>query len=293
MIKRTILVTTGFALCVVLMLAMAGVALASYNYAGHTADHSMVAGSAHDVTRSVAGSNPCDNCHIPHSSRGTFLFARTQSGVGSFVSDADDTGVSSSIEQICYSCHDATGVNNGSALATVFSPKHTNHETFSATSKNSSGTAYGAGRDCDLCHDPHDDGNTSFLRYEQRIDGSWVRLTVGGLFCASCHIANARMSSNHSVGVVPGVNGAVSRPPVDSIWAPTAGDFSGTRLYDPATHLVSSAPGAVVGCGSCHTPHGAEPTDTVRKSTEHSLNTMRSAPDPANPSATFLCINCH
>ncbi len=293
MFKRIVLLNTVLALCVALVLAMAGVALASYNYASHSSDHSMVAGSAHDVTRTVAGANPCDNCHIPHSAKGTFLFARSQSGVGGFDSPANDPGVSSSIEPICYSCHDGTGVNNGTGLATVFSPQHTNHPTHSASSKDPSGTAYGAGRDCDLCHDPHDDGNTSFLRYEQVVEGKWMPVSVGGTFCASCHSEEAEMPRNHAVGVPPGRDGTVSHLPVDSVWSPAANDYSGARLYDPGSHLVSIATNAVVECGSCHTPHGAEPSATIGNTPYHSLNTMRSGPDPADPAAAFLCLNCH
>lgn len=254
----------------------------------------MVAGSLHDVTRTVTGANPCDQCHIPHSAEGVFLFARTQnSGV---VSNNDDEGTSSAIKPLCYSCHDGTGVKNGSGLETVFSTRYTSHRTQSATAVNSSGTAYGPGLDCDRCHDPHDDGNTSFLRHERLVQGNWVRVNAGGNFCGSCHIDKLAMTKNHPLGVVPGNEPFMSHPTLDTSWDPTAGDYSGSRLYDPTTHLQSTAANAAVACASCHTPHGAQPTTrgvTSDGLSVHSLNTMRTAPDPADPAAPFLCLNCH
>ena len=50
---------------VVVLMVFAGTALASYNTATHTADHSAVAGSVHDVS-STDDPNPCEGCHIPH-----------------------------------------------------------------------------------------------------------------------------------------------------------------------------------------------------------------------------------
>jgi hypothetical protein len=295
--KRTILIGAGLAVCVAVFMALAGAASASYNFQTHTSDHSMVAGSSHDVTRTVPGANPCDQCHVPHSTEGTFLFARNQNARGGdTVSANDDKGVSTAIKPLCYSCHDATGVNNGTGLATVFSTRYSNHRTHSAAATKSSGTTYGPGSDCDLCHNPHDDGNTSFLTYEQLIQGTWMRVTAGGNFCSSCHLKEAAMSQNHSLEVVPGKNAVASHMPSDSVWAPADGDYSGTRLYDPATHLESIAADAVVECASCHTSHGAEPTASMTtgdKPAFHSLNTMRTAPDKADPSAVFLCLNCH
>jgi hypothetical protein len=296
--KKIVLAGVGLVVCVAVVLAIAGAASASYNYQIHTPDHSMVSGSVHDVSRALADANPCDTCHIPHPAQDAFLFARTQTaaGGGDAATNNEDEGVTSAIKPLCYSCHDGTGVNNGSGLATVFSTRYTNHRTHSAAQLNSAGAVYGAGRDCDLCHDPHDDGNTSFLRYERLIRGNWMSLSVGGNFCASCHSDKIEMAKNHPLEVAPGGDSFASRLPVDGIWSPAAGDYSGTRLYDPATHLRSVAANAVVECGSCHTPHGAESTASITTSdglTYHSLNTMRADPDPADPSAGFLCLNCH
>jgi mono/diheme cytochrome c family protein len=65
-------------------------------------------------------------------------------------------------------------------------------------------------------------------------------------------------------------------------------------LYDPTTHLVSTAATAQVNCASCHTPHGADPDAQAESTNEttgvvtvfHSLNTMATG-------AGELCLNCH
>lgn len=302
MSKKIAMVSVGLMICAVVVLAFAGTALASYNSMTHTADHSMVAGSVHDVTRAIPGENPCDSCHIPHSSKGDFLWARSQNanGGGTVSATNDDTGVSTAIKPLCYSCHDGSGVNNGTGIATVFSTSYSNHRTRAATALNSSQKAYGAGRDCDLCHDPHDDGNTSFLKYERyssKNGGQWSTITAGGNFCASCHSGNADMAKNHALEIAPGTNTALSHLPYDTLWVPASNDYSGTRLYDPTSHMKSTAANAVVECASCHTPHGAEPTAKAQTSTGevfHSLNTMRTAPN-ANVlgGLIYLCINCH
>jgi predicted CXXCH cytochrome family protein len=232
-------------------------------------DHSNVVNTVHDVSRGIPGANPCEGCHIPHDAEGAFLFARTPntSGGGSAVGPSSTTA----IKPLCYSCHDGTVAVTGSS--SVFNPTKANHKTKAAgtliTSGPNEGERYGTGRDCDLCHDPHDNSNTDFL-----IRG----ITPGGDVCASCHGGNldtslGGTSINHKTHIVPS---AASRP-IDAVWNPARGDFSGTRLFDPTTHFVSTAADAVMGCESCHTPHGSI-TD------ENTLNTM----SPAE-----LCINCH
>jgi hypothetical protein len=286
------------------MMAFASTALAKdlTNLSGtvYTVDHSAVIGSVHDVTRNVPGSNPCSNCHIPHTSSASakYLFSRTPdtSGGGSVTAANEDTGVTSDIQPLCYSCHDGTVATAG--LTTTFSATHTNHRTHAATQLQSSGSPYGTGRDCDLCHDPHDDGNTKFLKYERysthNVPAGWSIITAGGNVCASCHAGNVSPGSggastnnmNHPTNIVP----SAASTPIDAIWGMTSSgpDYSGTRLFDPTSHLVSTIATAQVACETCHSPHGAEPTATYvsGSSTVHSLNTMATG-------QAQLCLNCH
>jgi hypothetical protein len=283
--KKIGLVSVALIVFAVVFLASATAALAAYDWTNHVADKSAVINSPHDV----AAENPCTSCHIPHGAKGDFLWARdfsTSSAGASDVTANDDAGVSSAIKPMYYSCHDGTIASVG--LVTAFSATHTNHRTRAATALRSNGQPYGPDRDCDLCHDPHDDGNTDFLKYERYTTHGtpgWYAINPGGNFCASCHSGNADMATNHPIDVVPGSGST----PTDTAWVPAIGDYSGTRLFDPTTHLVSTAANAQVACESCHTPHGAEPTGVAETSTGsvyHSLNTMATG-------AGELCLNCH
>lgn len=286
--KKLGLVSVALAVFVVVLMAFASTAFAAYDWQNHIADKSAVVNSPHDVQEE----NPCSSCHIPHEAEGDFLWARpfsTSTAGASNVTPNDDAGISSAIKPMCYSCHDGTIASAG--LVTAFSPNYTNHRTRAATALNSSGNPYGPNRDCDLCHDPHDDGNTDFLKYERYSSRSqqWYTITPGGNFCASCHTANTDMAVNHPINVVPSAGAA----PTDASWVPAIGDYSGTRLYDPNTHLVSTAANAQMACGSCHTPHGADPMAQAEMTSSsgqitvyHSLNTMPTG-------AAELCLNCH
>ncbi len=304
--KRVSLVFAATVAFVVVLMAFAGPALASYDFDSHTADKSMVAGSVHNVMRSIPGANPCDSCHIPHGAQGAFLWknAPNATGGGGINDAVVDTDVSSAIKPLCYSCHDGSVATVG--LSTAFSTAYTSHRTRAATAvRASTGEPYGVGRDCDLCHDPHDDGNTSFLKYERYSSHGtpgWYAITPGGVFCSSCHSGNTDHATNHALEVVPGAT-QNSRTPLDAVWVPATGDYSGTRLYDPTTHFKSTAANAVVECGSCHTPHGAQPT-AIDPEGVHTLNTMHLDPlrdaegdpipvDPTDPDTLWLCVNCH
>jgi hypothetical protein len=285
--KRIGLVSAAVVVFVVVFVAFAGTALAAYDWTNHATDKSMVVNSPHDVN----AENPCSSCHIPHGANGDFLWARdpsTSTAGASDVTSNDDAGISTAIKPMCYSCHDGTIASVG--LVTAFSATHTNHRTRAATAiRASTGLPYGPGRDCDLCHDPHDDGNTKFLKYERSRTSNgvttWTPITPGGNVCASCHSGNADMATNHPIDVVP----SVSSYPTDQAWVPAVGDYSGTRLYDPTTHLVSAAATAQINCLSCHAPHGADPdalAETETGTVYHSINTMATG-------AGELCLNCH
>lgn len=312
MSKKIRLVCVALVVFVVVLMAFAGTALASYNFTTHTADKSQVVSSPHNVAG--PGENPCESCHIPHDANGDFLWARnpSTSTAGSGVVTAnDDTGVSSDIKPMCYSCHDGGVASVG--LLTTFSATHTNHRTRAASSITSAPgvtpvTYRGPGRDCDLCHDPHDDGNSKFLKYERytthAYPAGWYSINKGGNVCASCHTgnvdgaivdANGTKVMNHPTMVTPGVP-LVANTVANSHWPTILGwnlavPINGTRLFDATSRLVSTNTNAVVMCESCHTPHGAEPaaiyvTNQTTGDTAHSLNTMAT-------NQGQLCLNCH
>ena len=239
MIKKKIgLLSVAMVVFVVVFVAFAGTALAEYDWVNHAPDKAMVVNSPHDVN----AENPCSSCHIPHGANGDFLWARDYSSSANGAQDVtsnDDAGTSTAIKPMCYSCHDGTIASVG--LKTAFSATHSNHRTRAATALNSSGNAYGPNRDCDLCHDPHDDGNTDFLRYERyssRNGGHWYTLTPGGNFCSSCHTGNTDMASNHPIDVVPSAGSA----PTDRDLGP------GCRRLQRDEVVRSRHPSRVDGC---------------------------------------------
>jgi predicted CXXCH cytochrome family protein len=280
--KKIRLFSVALVVFVVVLMVFAGTALASYNMTTHTKDHSAVIGSVHDVTRADPTANPCDNCHIPHGAKGSFLFSRAPKAI------TVTAGSTSDLEPLCYSCHDGQIASVG--LTTVFSTTHENHRTTAASTLGSTGAATGPGKDCDRCHDPHDDGNTKFLIYERYSSKTklYTTFVTGGNVCANCHSGNVDPSSggastngmNHKTNIVP----SAASVPTDGIWGMTSSgpDYSGTRLFDPTTHLVMLPDNpnyatAQVHCETCHSPHGAD-NDT--------LNTM-------STSDSALCLNCH
>jgi predicted CXXCH cytochrome family protein len=262
------LVSAALVVSVVLLMAFASIA------SGASGDHSNVIGTDHDL--SIAGENPCEYCHLPHGAKGDFLWptAPSASAAATTVGPASTTA----IKPLCYSCHDGTPTSAG--LTTVFDPTKANHRTKSAdtlrTSGSKAGQPYGPGRDCDLCHDPHEVQTRHFIR-TQRI-GSTTVIATGGNICASCHTSSNGGMANHANNVDPLLAPTASTP-TDQVWDPALLDFSGTRLFNPTSHLVDNAAGSVVHCETCHTPHGSL-TD------EDSINAM-STEDSA------LCINCH
>jgi hypothetical protein len=305
--KKIKLFSVALVVFVVVLVSFAGTALASYNWTAHNADHSMVAGSPHDRS-TTADPNPCDACHIPHGAKATgFLWAKdpsTQTNGGTTtgsVTSNDDAGISSNIKPMCYSCHD--GGVTAVGVSTVMSAGHSNHRTRAATATDpSTNAAYGPGKDCDRCHDPHDDtnknlpvinsttgsvsldtngrpvrattgaaytGSSSFLKYEYKSTRngttSYRVMYPGAYFCSSCHsnMANTTTAGTHPVSVVPGVDPVKSHAPLLASWLPATG-VTGTRLFDPFTLLPASSTSTtgVVACESCHSAHGAEPAAT-------------------------------
>jgi len=274
--KKIRLFSVALVVLVVVLVAFAGTALAA-----GTDDHSLVIGSAHDLAQ---GGNSCESCHTPHDSKGAFLWAypvNTVSGPGVSV----PSGASTAIKPLCYSCHDGTITVNDPYAA--FDPTTAQHLTKSKA-------VYGkTGRDCDLCHDPHN-GPRTFIRYTRTSGGvvsTWPDnspkiISNDPNVCASCHSDKQEGGVDRSW---KGPNGTVNPPgpsqdpnnvfhnhvinatasafinPAPMTYVP--GTSWGTRLFSNQTK-----------CESCHSPHGAYAQDT--------LNTMDVA-------GGALCINCH
>ena len=347
MSKKIRLFSVALVVFVVVLMAFAGTALAT-----NPGDHSNVItgnGAKHNV---MVDGNPCEGCHIPHGASGDFLWATTpNTGAGSSViTDDGGVGSSSAIKPLCYSCHDGSPTTVG--MWSAFNPNTASHRTKAATalrgksvpvSYGADGVAggtganadvnrtlvdgsgaivldpaktYGVGRDCDLCHDPHEDRDNfiRFTRYSST--GTGDSISLGGNMCASCHkgaVDGADITdsggavigheNNHPTVVV----GANSKP-ADFAFHPTDNsvDYTGTRLFDANGDPTNAgvAPG-LVNCETCHSPHGAviqyehvvvkraivggAPTgytEVERTDNLIGINTMLTG-------AAQLCINCH
>lgn len=337
MSKKIRLFGVALVVFVVVLVAFAGTALAA------NGDHSNVIGTDHDV---MVDENPCEGCHIPHGASGDFLWAtEPNTGAGSSVITNDGgVGSSSAVKPLCYSCHDGSPATEGQW--TAFNPETASHRTKAATALRGqsvpvsygtdgalggTGTAadttrtlvdasgaivtdptrpYGVGRDCDLCHDPHEN-RQDFIRYTRYSATSTpgAPISLGGNMCASCHssavdgaVSGGVTMQNHPTKAV-----TAASTPIDFAFRPVSAtvDFSGTRLFDVNHDPTGSAVGDV-NCETCHSPHGAvkeyktvEATraiadassltgysEVVRPDNLIGINTMLTA-------TAALCINCH
>ncbi len=197
-----------------------------------------VTGTPHDVA--TPGNPPCVSCHIPRDSGGQVLWSNDP---------RDDSGFSG-LKPLCFSCHDGTVTTVGTY---AFDTTRSEHPRTPSVKQ----------KDCDLCHDPHEEGAGKFVK----VDG-------GADLCRECH--ERAGPSDHPVDVDTRPKGIVPR---DATWDAAQGDFTGTRLFDPS----GTGPGYEVKCLSCHAPHGGEP-DT-------SINTIELG-GSHTPFMT-LCQNCH
>lgn len=177
MSKKLGLTGVGLAVFVVVLVMVAGTALA-----GAPGAHSNVINSKHNL---VPGGSPCEECHVPHNAQGSFLWKDKPDTGADAAINAQDGGVgsTSSIQSLCYSCHDGGPTDRG--MANVFQADGTreNHRTHASSQPKAlkapssvpvdpttgraysvvdanlviqtSGT-YGPGYDCDRCHDPHE-----------------------------------------------------------------------------------------------------------------------------------------
>lgn len=237
-----------------LLAGLAGVWLA-------LADQGTVVGTIHDLgTTAGTGVSSCETCHIPHEADGAAIWSGNPQTEGSL----------SGLAPGCYSCHDGTVASGAYA--------------FDATLAQHPVKAGEAGKDCDLCHDPH------LADY-----GSFIKIPSGANLCQVCH--GHRSEAEHPVnvdtrqpalfhillrGVLVDVKVDERQPavvPRDTQWDPDRGDFSGTRLWN----AEGTASGDYVKCLTCHAAHGT--------ATATQLLTMSYTAAPGTGST--LCANCH
>jgi len=178
-------------------------AVVSFLFAGNAM--AQVTGTVHDLsevtnTINVPGITVCQGCHTPHNARSTDipLSSRTSNGglTAYGTTAGGSTGAVTTVAQVCMSCHDATkdvtdfvggpaagttmtaGVEVDVDLANTHPVGGTIQikadDTVNWTGDTSLGTV-GSTMDCTTCHNPHDNGNTFFLK-----------TTVDAL-CPTCH----------------------------------------------------------------------------------------------------------
>ena len=159
-------------------------------------------------------------------------------------------GQFSGLKPLCFSCHDGTVTAAGSYVFDASRPQHLSNPGL-------------RDQDCDRCHDPHETANPQF-----------VKVSGAANFCQSCH--SRAGPTDHPIDVSAQASGIT---PADDHWDPETGDFSGTRLWNAA----GNAPGDLMKCLTCHTPHGGQPD------TEINTLAFNSSHEPFLP----ICANCH
>ena len=110
MSKKIRLFSVALVVFVVVLMAFAGTALASYSTTpspAYAIDHSKISVGPNDFHNLASpGDNPCDYCHVPHGAKGAFLWANPITNSGKQIGHADVNKDTSDIEALCYSCHD-------------------------------------------------------------------------------------------------------------------------------------------------------------------------------------------
>ena len=233
--KKISTIGVGLVAFLVSLMALGSIALA--------AGEGQVVGTKHDL--SGGGTPVCESCHVAHDSSGDFLWARAPNTSG---------GTFRGLRPLCYSCHDGTITGTG---LYVFGASTQSHKVEPLASGKSP-----EGKDCDRCHDPHDNSKIKFLT-----------VTAGANVCANaspCH-GTKEGHDDHPVN-------SLTNLPLLRSWDPAATPpVVGTRLWDTTgTSVVASGPGYIK-CETCHSPHGG---------LTEKLNTMATAQDA-------LCNNCH
>ena len=119
-----------------------------------------VTGSKHDMYSTGKGTNPnvCSYCHIPHNAAGDKIWS-------DWGNEAQlSSGPSTTIGNMCYTCHDGTVTSIGQD--TAFNTALQQHKITT-------------GQDCDMCHSVHDNTNGKFMNVGEYQNS----------YCANCHNA--------------------------------------------------------------------------------------------------------
>ena len=252
-------------------------------FLAHNLSFAGVAGSKHDMYSLGKGTDPnvCSYCHIPHKAAGDKIWS-------TWANEAQLTsGPSTTIGNMCYTCHDGTATSIGQT--TAFNVSLQQHKVPS-------------GQDCDMCHSVHDNTNGMFMNVAEYQNS----------FCVNCH--NAAVNAG---GL--GDMSAVGNHP--SYWvAGTVHQGPSTGAFCTACHFTGEVHGQVVranSCCLCHAKaHGAvnysrpglsnpilriDNTDSNFCATCHPINMQISAggtKHPANLSSggtwgKVICQDCH
>ncbi len=127
-----------------------------------------IANTKHDMYTSGKGTDPnvCGYCHMPHNAAGDKIWS-------TWANEAQLTsGPSSTVGNMCYTCHDGTITNKGQN--SVFNDALQQHKT-------------DAGSDCNICHTVHDNTNGKFLGV----------VKTNGTYCETCHGANQHVNATY------------------------------------------------------------------------------------------------
>ena len=256
-----------------------------------------VAGSRHDMYFLSKGTdpNPCAYCHIPHNAAGDKIWS-------DWANEAQLTsGPSTTIGNMCYTCHDGTASYRG--LNSVFNLSLQQHK-------------ISAGRDCDMCHSVHDNTNGQFMNIAGKQNS----------YCAACHDAavnagglgdHVSYPANH-----PNCGGCHGVFELDSLGA--NGDDASCHLCHAKAHgAVNYTAGSITNpilksnntdsqyCGLCHPDlvqanSGGSKHPANTSGSAYGKITCQSCHDPHQPGITNqlylltdsnidsqMCIDCH
>ncbi|MBI4738610.1 hypothetical protein HY772_03470 [Candidatus Woesearchaeota archaeon] len=134
-----------------------------------------VAGSKHDMYSLGKGQdqNVCNYCHIPHNAAGEKIWS-------TWANEAQlASGPSTTIGNMCYTCHDGTATNIGQS--TAFNNSLQQHKITS-------------GQDCNMCHSVHDNTNGMFMVIPKTESASSV---YSPTYCETCHDATMYPGAEH------------------------------------------------------------------------------------------------
>jgi len=265
--------------------------------------HSNVVNSVHNLEVQDNLDDVCTECHLPHGANASagYLWAQAPQTV------ALATGQSSDIISLCYSCHDGTG---GTTIGddTVFANSTTTGATIHPLTSYENNKNKG-GKDCDRCHDPHEDSTQrpNFIRYYQ-FGSTTKTMILGPDVCASCHSGNvsgntphgaSAPANDHPIDANGSITMAVSKGSVINpnmvVYDPsTTTPTPGTRMFAP---LFTPTPTAPAAAGGSPDLGGANRYDQVNKRASGNpvdtllLGTITATGTPTD--AQVKCESCH